>query len=111
MAATASAALIAELDGAVASRSPERWAEILRQMTRLFLADAHRLNEGQIAVFDEVFLRLMERADVQALALLSDNLSGISAAPRKAIRGLAFHDDVSGAETFLGKSSRFPDKA
>jgi uncharacterized protein (DUF2336 family) len=110
MAATASAALIAELEGAVDSRSPERLAEILRQMTRLFLADAHRLNEGQIAVFDDVFLRLMERADAQALAHLSNNLSGISMAPRRAIRQLAFHDDVLVAGAVLRRSSRLPDK-
>jgi Uncharacterised protein conserved in bacteria (DUF2336) len=110
MAATASAALIAELEGAVDGRSPERWAEILRQMTRLFLADAHRLNEGQIAVFDDVFLRLIERADAQALALLSNNLSEISAAPRKAIRQLAYHDDVLVAGAVLRRSSRLLDE-
>jgi len=110
MAATASAALIAELDGAVDGRSPERWAEILRRMTTLFLADAHRLNEIQIAVFDDVFLRLMKRVDAQALALLSNNLSGTSAAPRKAIRQLAFHDDVLVAGAPLRRSNRLPDR-
>jgi uncharacterized protein (DUF2336 family) len=110
MVGTASAALIEELEGAIDGRSPERWTEILRRMTRLFLADAHRLNEGQIAVFDDVFLRLMERADVHTLALLSDNLSGISAAPRKTIRQLAFHDDVLVAGAVLRRSSRLLDK-
>ena len=71
MAATESAALIAELEGALDSRLPERWARILRQVTQLFLADAHRFNEAQIAVFDDVFLRLMKRADAQALARLA----------------------------------------
>jgi uncharacterized protein (DUF2336 family) len=110
MVATASAALIAELEDAIDGRSPERWTEILRQMMRLFLADAHRFNEGQIAVFDDVFLRLMERADVHTLALLSNNLSGISAAPRKTIRQLAFHDDVLVAGAVLRRSSRLLDK-
>src|SRR5712675_956788 len=94
MAATASAALIAELEGAVESRSPERWAGILRQVTTLFLADAHSFNQAHIAVFDDVFVRLMERADAQVLALLSKNLSAIGAAPRNTMRQLAFHDDV-----------------
>lgn len=104
MSATAPAALIAEFEGAVDSRSPKRWIEIMRQVTSLFLAEAHRLNEGQIAIFDEVFLRLMERTDAQALAHLSDNLSGISAAPRKAIRRLAFHHDVLVAGAVLRRS-------
>jgi hypothetical protein len=106
MAATASAALIAELESAADSRAPGRWAEILRQMTTLFLADAHRLNEVQISVFDDVFLQLIERADTQALVFLSNNLSGITVAPRKAIRQLAFHDDVLVAGPVLRRSAR-----
>ena len=81
MAATESAALIAELEGALDRRLPERWARILRQVTKLFLADAHRFNEAQIAVFDDVFVRLIEPVDEKALALLSNNLSGISYPP------------------------------
>jgi uncharacterized protein (DUF2336 family) len=110
MAATATAALIAELEGAVESRSPERWAEILRQMTTLFLADAHRLSEAQIAVFDDVFVRLMERADAQALALLSNNLSRMSVAPPNTMRQLAFHDDVLVAGSILRRSCHLLDR-
>jgi uncharacterized protein (DUF2336 family) len=109
MAATVSAALIAELENAFGSRSPERWARILRQVTKLFLADAHRLSEGQIAVFDDVFLRLMERADTQALASLSNDLCGASAAPRMTIHQLAFHDDVSVAGPVLRRSKALLD--
>jgi uncharacterized protein (DUF2336 family) len=106
MAATASSALVAEIEGAVDSRSPERCAEILRKMTRLFLVEAHRLNRAQIAIFDDVFLRLMKRADAQDLALLSSHLSGLNAGPPKAIRQLAFHDDVSVAGAVLRRSNR-----
>jgi uncharacterized protein (DUF2336 family) len=110
MAATESAALIAELDGVFDSRLPERWARILRQVTQLFLADAHRFSERQVALFDDVFLRLMERADTPALAVLSNDLCRASAVPRKAIRRLAFHDDVSVAGPVLKRSKGVPDK-
>jgi uncharacterized protein (DUF2336 family) len=110
MAATESAALIAELEGAFDSRLPERWARILRQVTKLFLADADRFNERQIALFDDVFLRLMERADTHALAGLSNDLCRVSAVPRKAIRRLAFHEDVSVAGPVLRRSRGLPDK-
>jgi uncharacterized protein (DUF2336 family) len=110
MAAAESAALIAELDGAFDSRAPARWARILRQVTQLFLADAHRFSEGQIAVFDDVFVRLMERADQQALALLGNSLCAASAIPRQAIRRLAFHDDVVVAGPVLRRSRGVPDK-
>jgi uncharacterized protein (DUF2336 family) len=110
MAATETAALIAELEGALDSRVPERWSRILRQVTKLFLADAHRLNEAQTAVFDDVFLRLMEQADIQALAVLGNDLCGASAVPRKAIRRLAFHDDLSVAGPVLRRSRGLTDK-
>jgi uncharacterized protein (DUF2336 family) len=110
MAATESAALIAELEGAFDGRLPERWARILRQVTELYFAYFQRLNPGQIAVFDDVFLRLMQQADAQALALLSNSLCGVSAAPRKAIRRLAFHDDVLVAGPVLRRSRGLPDQ-
>jgi uncharacterized protein (DUF2336 family) len=110
MAANASAALITELDGAVDSRSPERWAEILRQVTLLFLADADRLDQRQIAVFDDVFLRLIERVDVRAQAALSHSLSGIGSAPRNAVRRLALHNDLLVAGPVLRKSSSLLEK-
>ena len=110
MAATASAALIAELEGAVESRSLERWAEILRQITTLFLANAQRIDQAQIAVFDDVFVRLMERVHAQALASLSNSLSGINAAPPNTVRQLAFHDDVLVAGPVLRRSSHLQDR-
>jgi uncharacterized protein (DUF2336 family) len=110
MAATASAALIAELDSAVDSRSPERWAEILRQVTLLFLADADRLDESQIAVFDDVFFRLIERVDNRAQAALSNSLSGIGSGPPKAVRRLALHNDLLVAGPVLRKSSSLLEK-
>jgi uncharacterized protein (DUF2336 family) len=110
MPATLSAVLIEELESAFDRRSPERWARIVRRVAKLFLADAHRFNEDQIAVFDDVFLRLIERADAQALALLSNDLCGVSAAPQKAIRQLAFHDDISVAGPVLRRSRNLLDK-
>lgn len=110
MALRASAALIAELEGAADSRSVERWAKILGQVTTLFLSNAHRLNEEQIALFDDVFLRLMATVNSEDLAHLSNNLCGLSTAPRKTIRQLAFHDDVLVAGPVLKSSGRLLDK-
>jgi uncharacterized protein (DUF2336 family) len=107
--AAPSAALIAELDEAVDGRSPERRADILRQVTSLFLSDAHRLSESQIGVFDDVLIRLIERADTSTLVLLSNDLCQASSAPRKAIRKLAFHRDASVAAPVLKRSNRLSD--
>jgi uncharacterized protein (DUF2336 family) len=110
MAAATSAALIAELDGAVTGGSPERRVQILRQVTDLFLSDADRLNEAQITVFDDVLVRLIERVEARTLAHLSDTLSGIEMAPREAVRQLAFHDDALVAAPVLTKSNRLSEK-
>jgi uncharacterized protein (DUF2336 family) len=110
MAAATSAALIAELDGAVTGGSPERRVQILRQVTDLFLSDADRLNETQITVFDDVLVRLIERVEARTLAHLSNTLSGIETAPREAVRRLAFHDDALVAAPVLTKSNRLSEK-
>lgn len=110
MAANEPAALIAELEGASERRSPERWSEILRQLTSLFLIDAHRLTDAQIVVFDAVFLQLMERVDAQTLALLSDNLAALSTAPLSTLRRLALHDDILVAGPVLRRSNHLTDR-
>jgi uncharacterized protein (DUF2336 family) len=110
MAAANSAALIAELDGAVKGGSPERRVQILRQVTDLFLSEADRFNETQISLFDDVLVRLIERVEARTLAHLSDTLSEIDVAPREAVRRLAFHDDASVAAPVLTKSIRLSEK-
>jgi uncharacterized protein (DUF2336 family) len=109
MTATASAALLAELDDAINDRSPARRVEILRQVTNLFLADADRLSAVQVGVFDDVLVRLIEQAEVRTLAQLSSNLSGLMLAPRDALRKLALHEDASVAAPVLRKSGRLSD--
>lgn len=110
MATAASAALIAELDGAVTSGSPERRVQILRRVTDLFLSDAHRLDETQIGVFDEILVGLIERVEARALARLSAILAETDMAPRQAVRQLAFHDDISVAAPVLARSDRLSEQ-
>lgn len=103
MATAVSATLIAELDDSVTGGSPERRVQILKQVMDLFLSDAHRLDEAQTNVFDEILVRLIERLEVRTLAHLSGILSGADMAPRQAIRQLARHDDASVAVPVLTK--------
>jgi uncharacterized protein (DUF2336 family) len=103
------ALLIAELEGAVKSRSPDRRVQMLRQVTDLFLSDADRLNENQISVFDDVLVRLTTRMEAQALAQLSASLSGSSFAPRQVVRQLAHRHEASIAVPVLTRSSRLSD--
>jgi uncharacterized protein (DUF2336 family) len=102
----ASAVLIAELEGAVNGRSPERRVKMLRQVTDLFLSDADRLNENQIGVFDDVLVRLIERMESRTLAQLSTTLSNSALAPKEIVRQLAYHEEASVAAPVLSKSNR-----
>jgi len=94
VAVVASAALIAELD-AIDGRPPERWTEILQQVTNLFVADVDRLHEQQVGVFDDVIVRLMDRVEAPALIQLGKALSDVKRPPPKAIRRLAFDQNPS----------------
>jgi uncharacterized protein (DUF2336 family) len=110
MTATASAALIADLDKAVNGRSPQRRAEILRKVAKLFVSDAERFNEAQIDVFDDVLVRLIERVEAKVLAQLSGNLAAIGSAPKAAVRQLAFHEDASVAAPVLRNSKQLSEQ-
>lgn len=108
-AASEAVALIAEFEKGGERRSPARWSEILRQITSLFLLDTHRLTDPHILLFDEVFVQLIDRVDSEALAFLSDKLSGLSAAPPHTMQRLAFHDDILVAGPALRRSNRLTD--
>jgi uncharacterized protein (DUF2336 family) len=110
MTVAVSAALIAELDEAVNGRSPQRRAEILRKVTKLFLSDVDRFNGDQIAVFDDVLVRLIERVEAKVLAQLSSNLSAVGLAPKEAVRQLAFHENASVAAPVLSKSKQLSEE-
>jgi uncharacterized protein (DUF2336 family) len=89
-----SAALLSELD-AIDGWRPERWAEILNRVTQFFLGHADGLTLHQITLFDDVFVRLMERADRQLLAQISQQLSEAKCTLPKATRRLALDEDES----------------
>jgi uncharacterized protein (DUF2336 family) len=108
MVAAASTASIAELVGTV--RGGSRHAQVLKQLTDLFVSDADRLNEAQISVFDDVFVSLLERTEAATLAHLSATLSGIDRAPRETVRQLAFHDDSAVAAPVLSRSNRLSER-
>jgi uncharacterized protein (DUF2336 family) len=90
----ASAALLSELD-AIDGWPPERWADILNQVTKFFLGHADSLTTHQIALFDDVFVRLIDRVDTQLLTQISRQLTEAKCALPQATRRLALHEDES----------------
>jgi uncharacterized protein (DUF2336 family) len=98
--------LIDELEDAVKSGSQDKRVSTLRRVTDLFLNQADRLNEAQIAVFDDVLCHLVSRIEAKALVELSSVLAPIDNAPTQVIRKLARDDDIAVAEPVLTQSEK-----
>jgi uncharacterized protein (DUF2336 family) len=111
MDALASAELIAELEATARDGAPERRSRILQGVAQLFLSlsAAGSLNSDQIAVFDNVLLRLMDRMDPRKLAELSGALAEVASAPQATVRRLARHESASVATPVLLKSPSLTD--
>lgn len=101
-----SSSLMAELEVAVKTGTPEKRVETLRRVTSQFLSDSDRLNDQQISVFDDVLVHLIERIEAKALVQLSSALAPVDNAPIGVIRRLSRHDEITIAGPILSKSSR-----
>src|SRR5208282_261591 len=101
--------LISELEDAIQSGSKDKRVDSLRRITDLFVADADRLNDQQIDVFDDVLGHLIKRIEGKALAELSRRLGPINNAPIEVVRRLARDDNIVVAEPILTNSTRLSD--
>jgi uncharacterized protein (DUF2336 family) len=101
--------LISELEDAIQSGSKDKRVDSLRRITDLFVADANRLNDQQIDVFDDVLCHLIKRIEGKALEELSRRLAPINQAPSDVVRRLAGNDDIAVAAPILTQSTRLTD--
>src|SRR3984893_9678356 len=101
--------LISELEDAIQSGSKDKRVDSLRRITDLFVADADRLNDQQIEVFDDVLCHLIKRIEGKALEELSRRLAPINQAPSDIVRQLAGNDDIAVAAPILTQSTRLTD--
>jgi len=109
MTGIASTELLTELEAAAREATPERRARILQRVTELFLSAAANLNTGQVSVFDDVLLHLMERMEPRKLAELSAALADAAPAPQATVRRLARQENASIAVPVLQKSKSLTD--
>jgi uncharacterized protein (DUF2336 family) len=97
--------LIAELDS-VLSRAPAAWrSTTLRRLTDLFMVDSESYSDDQVAVFDDVIGRLLDKMDRRGLAELSSRLAELKRAPVNVVATLARHTDIAIAGPLLERSS------
>jgi uncharacterized protein (DUF2336 family) len=102
-------ALIQEIDDAIVGGTAERRAEILEQLTDVFVAGSAAYSDSQIDVFDDVFVRIAKIIEVAARADLANRLAIVPRAPSAISRILATDDDIDVAGPVLALSSRIDD--
>jgi uncharacterized protein (DUF2336 family) len=96
--------LIDELESALASGNARHRLKVLQRVTDLFVSGASRYSRPQIALFDDVLIRLTAEIETKARARLSEQLADLEHAPPRLIRSLAFDDEIEVAAPVLSRS-------
>lgn len=101
--------VVREVEQAIATGDPERRARPLRKVTELFVAQAPKLKDDHVSVFDEVIVRLAREVDGKERSELSQRLADIGNAPVRVVKDLAQDADLAVAEPILERSTRLSD--
>jgi uncharacterized protein (DUF2336 family) len=100
------ASLIDELETALSSGTSDQRIHTLARITDLFVIGAESYSDDQIDLFDDVMLKIAARIEAKSLARLSNQLAPVSNAPKRTVKALAFHDDITVARPILVGSER-----
>ena len=104
-----------EVERAISAGSPQKCSETVERVTALFLASAERYNDEQIALFGDIFERLINTIELRALAdigarialaELSAQLATLPQVPASVIGRLARHEEIDIARPVLTESPR-----
>ena len=98
-----------ELDETLNTASDERQRAILRKITELFVGRSEEYSGDQLALFDDVMFRLIERSEHSALIELSSKLAPVDNAPFNVVVKLSKEDDIAISGPILEKSPVVPD--
>jgi uncharacterized protein (DUF2336 family) len=93
-----------QLRSYVARSSRERRADVLRQVSDLFIENSEQYSDDQAGLFDDVLVELAAIVEKEVRVLLAQRLAPLSKAPRKIVRLLAFDDDIEVASPLLVRS-------
>jgi uncharacterized protein (DUF2336 family) len=101
--------VLAELDSVLPAK-PDSWrSAALQRIVELFLASAALYGDEQVAVFDEVIVRLIQKMDRLQLAELSNRLAPVANAPVRVLGRLARHSDIAVYGPILDQAMALPD--
>jgi uncharacterized protein (DUF2336 family) len=101
--------LIEDLDRTLSSQNIGSRAEALRRVTDLFLSAPTTYSEPEIAVFDDVMLRLVQDIESSLRAALAARVARIPNAPKNLMRVLASDQAIEVAGPVLRSSERLDD--
>ncbi len=101
--------LIRDLYDKIGDITPDRQALTLRHLTDLFLVGAEQFSSDEIALIDDIFVRLVESIDDAARALLASRLGPVAKAPPKVLHRLACDDMIDVAAAVLTQSEALDD--
>jgi uncharacterized protein (DUF2336 family) len=104
-----SLALVNELQEAIARGSAGRRREMLCSVTDLVLAASERCSDDEVALLDDVIVRLATDIEREARALLAERLAAAANAPPRIMRLLASDDAIEVARPVLVHSQRLDD--
>jgi uncharacterized protein (DUF2336 family) len=103
--------LLEELDKTLSKTSESQQVSILRRVTDLFLGNSERLSGDHVAVFGDVIVRLIEKAEHSALVELTNRLAPVTNAPENVVVCLSRHDDIAVSGPVLEKSNMLTDES
>jgi len=101
--------LIDELEETLAAGSGRDCEKMMQRVADLFMAGSRRYSDRQIALFDDVLLRLAAEIEMHARAKLALRLAYEDKAPPRLMRALAFDDAIDVARPVLSFSPRLSD--
>jgi uncharacterized protein (DUF2336 family) len=104
-----SQSLIDELIGTSADVDLGKRAGILARLTNLFISGRAAYDEQQIALFDDVLIRLSEQVEIVARTRLSERLAAISDPPCGIMRTLAKDQNIAVALPILANCDELDD--
>jgi len=107
---SAEPAFIKEIENAAAGASAARRSEMLRKVTDLFVSRSDELTAEELAIFDDVIVRLAAKIEQHARALLARRIAPIRNAPPDIVRTLAHDDAIEVAGPILSQSAQLDDK-
>lgn len=90
--------------------SPDKGAEMLRQVSDLFIEHAEHYSDDQAHLFDDVLVHLTAIVETEARAVLAERLAPLARAPRKIVRLLAFDNEIRVASPVLVQSPALDDE-